>query len=200
MGHKVIPRDKPQPAYKTVPLWWYWVATALALGFGIFACEFYPVQLRWYGVLLAFAVSAIFFIPVSHFSWSLERLRNVRRLNPPQLAWVYATTNMKIQIDIFCRILAGYIWKGKVLANIWFFNLGYISGIKGLAFAQDLKLGIYCNVSLYSNTVLDHQIADNIPDSPASPFPRAVRRHRYRQSWPSLRPQLGPQPYPKYLH
>lgn len=63
-----------------------------------------------------------------------------------QLAWVYATTNMKIQIEIFCRIVAGYIWEGKVLANIWFFNLGYISGIKGLAFAQDLKLGIYCNV------------------------------------------------------
>lgn len=63
-----------------------------------------------------------------------------------QLAWVYASTNMKIQIDIFCRVIAGYIWEGKVLANIWFFNLGYISGIKGLAFAQDLKLGIYCNV------------------------------------------------------
>ncbi|CRK29965.1 hypothetical protein BN1708_005103 [Verticillium longisporum] len=33
-----------------------------------------------------------------------------------------------------------------VLANIWFFNVGYISGIKGLAFAQDLKLGLYCNI------------------------------------------------------
>lgn len=54
---------------------------------------------------------------------------------------------MKIQIHIFCRVIAGYIWEGKVLANIWF-NLGYISGIKGLAFAQDLKLGIYCNVRL----------------------------------------------------
>lgn len=66
-----------------------------------------------------------------------------------QLAWLYATTNVKVQIDIFCRLVAGYIWEGKVLANIWFFNLGYISGIKGLAFAQDLKLGIYCNVSPY---------------------------------------------------
>ncbi|TIC89598.1 Glutathione transporter 1 [Colletotrichum higginsianum] len=125
LGGKVVPRTNPQPAYKAVPIWWYWIAAALALGFGIFACEFYPVQLRWYGVLLSFAVSAIFFVP---------------------LAWVYATTNMKIQIDIFCRIVAGYIWDGKVLANIWFFNLGYISGIKGLAFAQDLKLGIYCNI------------------------------------------------------
>lgn len=34
-----------------------------------------------------------------------------------------------------------------MLANIWFFDLGYISGVKGLAFAQDLKLGNYCHVS-----------------------------------------------------
>ncbi|KAJ0147005.1 Sexual differentiation process protein isp4 [Colletotrichum tanaceti] len=116
-GRVAPPRTDPQPAYEAVPIWWYWVAAALALGFGIFAFEFYPVQLRWYGVLLSFAVSAIFFVPV------------------------YATTNMEIQIDIFCRIVAGYIWDGK------FFNLGYISGIKGLAFAQDLKPGIYCNAS-----------------------------------------------------
>ncbi|TDZ40697.1 Sexual differentiation process protein isp4 [Colletotrichum trifolii] len=124
-GRKTVSRPNPQPLYKTVPSRWYWIAAIIALGFGIFASEYYPVQLRWYGVILAFAVSAVFFIP---------------------LAWVYATTNMKIQIDIFCRIVAGHIWEGKVLANIWFFNLGYISGIKGLAFAQDLKLGIYCNI------------------------------------------------------
>lgn len=64
-----------------------------------------------------------------------------------QIAWVYATTNTKIGIELFCRIIAGYIWQGKVLANIWFFSLGSISGVKGLAFAQDLKLGIYCNVT-----------------------------------------------------
>lgn len=65
---------------------------------------------------------------------------------------MYATSNIKIQIDIFCRIIAGYVWEGKVLANIWFFNVGYISGIKGLAFAQDLKLGIYCGVSKLSSS------------------------------------------------
>lgn len=59
---------------------------------------------------------------------------------------VYATTNLKINIDVFCRIVAGYVFEGKVLANLWFFDLGYISGIKGLQFAQDLKLGLYCNV------------------------------------------------------
>ncbi|KAG7142640.1 Sexual differentiation process protein isp4 like [Verticillium longisporum] len=44
------------------------------------------------------------------------------------------------------RRIAGYVYEGKVLANIWFFNVGYISGIKGLAFAQDLKLGLCCNI------------------------------------------------------
>ncbi|KAJ6785179.1 hypothetical protein PWT90_01590 [Aphanocladium album] len=103
-----------EQAYGSVPTWWYYIATLVSIGVGIFACEYYPVQLHWYGVLLALFISAVFFIPV--------------------------------QIDIFCRLVAGYIWEGKVLANIWFFNLGYISGIKGLAFAQDLKLGIYCNI------------------------------------------------------
>ncbi|KAK8859023.1 Sexual differentiation process protein isp4 [Apiospora arundinis] len=111
--------------YNEVPMWWYLCLLLASLGVAIFACEYYPVQLRWYGVIFAMAVSAVFFIP---------------------LAWVYATTNVKIQIDIFCRIVAGYVWQGKVLANIWFFDLGYISGIKGLAFAQDLKLGNYCNI------------------------------------------------------
>lgn len=63
---------------------------------------------------------------------------------------------MRVQIDIFCRIIAGYVWEGKVLANIWFFDLGYISGIKALAFAQDLKLGIYCNVSWHRHILQLH--------------------------------------------
>jgi hypothetical protein len=47
------------------PTWWYLIALGVSLGLGIFACEYYPVQLRWYGVLLAMVVSAVFFIPVS---------------------------------------------------------------------------------------------------------------------------------------
>lgn len=56
--------ENPQALYKPVPMWWYLVTTLLAIGVGIFACEFYPVQLHWYGVLLALVVSAAFFIPV----------------------------------------------------------------------------------------------------------------------------------------
>ncbi|TLS29891.1 hypothetical protein PpBr36_03372 [Pyricularia pennisetigena] len=119
------PKPQPQPQYRVAPTWWYVAAGVVALAFGIVSCEAYPVQLRWYGVVFSFLISYIFFLP---------------------LAWVYATTNIKIQIEVICRVIAGYAYEGKVLANIWFFNLGYISGIKALAFAQDLKLGLYCNV------------------------------------------------------
>ncbi|PSN66496.1 OPT superfamily oligopeptide transporter [Corynespora cassiicola Philippines] len=115
----------PQPQYSATPTWWYGLVGLVAMVLGIFSCEYYPVQLRWYGAIFAFAISFVFFVP---------------------LAWVFATANIKVQIDILCRLIAGYVFEGKVLANIWFFDLGYISGIKGLAFAQDLKLGIYCNI------------------------------------------------------
>lgn len=58
-------RDKLQPQYDAVPLWWYMVAALVALGIGIFTYEYYPVQLRWYGVIFGMVVSSVFFIPVS---------------------------------------------------------------------------------------------------------------------------------------
>lgn len=60
----VTERRGPQPQYRTAPTWWYWVSAAVAVALGIFACEFYPVQLRWHGALFSFAISAIFFLPV----------------------------------------------------------------------------------------------------------------------------------------
>ncbi|RDW83805.1 uncharacterized protein DSM5745_04131 [Aspergillus mulundensis] len=108
-----------------VPVWWYLVCSALALFLSIFAVEYWAVELRWYGVLLACAVALVFYTP---------------------LALIYATANLKINIDILCRIIAGLVFDGKVLANIWFFDIGYITTIKGLYFAQDMKLAYYCNI------------------------------------------------------
>ncbi|KAJ5485733.1 hypothetical protein N7530_000033 [Penicillium desertorum] len=76
-----------------VPLWWYSVACILALFMSIFAIEWWNVELRWYGILLACAVALIFY---------------------PPLALVYATSNFKINIDIFCRIVAGFVFEGKI--------------------------------------------------------------------------------------
>ncbi|KAL4781301.1 OPT oligopeptide transporter protein-domain-containing protein [Aspergillus varians] len=108
-----------------VPVWWYLICTALTLFLSIFAVEYWHVELKWYGVLLACAVAVVFYTP---------------------LALIYATANLKINIDILCRIIAGLVFEGQVLANIWFFDIGYMTTIKGLYFAQDMKLAYYCNI------------------------------------------------------
>ncbi|KAH8434254.1 uncharacterized protein LDX57_011892 [Aspergillus melleus] len=108
-----------------VPMWWYLIACVFALFMTIFAVEWWETELRWYGVLLAWAVALVFFGP---------------------LALVYGSSSLKINIDIFCRIIAGFVFEGKVLANIWFFDVGYIATIKGLWFAEDMKLAHYCNI------------------------------------------------------
>jgi hypothetical protein len=59
-------------AYADTPSWWYLATTALSLFLAIFCCEYWKVQLPWYGVLLAFAVSLIFFVPVSQTLPSLS--------------------------------------------------------------------------------------------------------------------------------
>ncbi|KAL4770346.1 OPT oligopeptide transporter protein-domain-containing protein [Aspergillus nidulans var. acristatus] len=108
-----------------VPLWWYLASSVVALTLAIFAVEYWQLELEWYGVLLACAVAMIFYFP---------------------LALVYATANLKIKIDVLCRIISGLVFEGKVLANIWFFDIGYMTTIKGLYFAQDMKLAFYCNI------------------------------------------------------
>ncbi|KAK7179683.1 hypothetical protein DPSP01_011569 [Paraphaeosphaeria sporulosa] len=126
LEHSPMQIERGQPlACPPAPTWWYWITALISITLAIFSCEYWKVQLPWYGVLLAFAISTVFFIP---------------------LCIIYGTTNLRINIDIFCRIIAGYIWEGRVLANVWFFNLGYISGIKALQFSQDFKLGYYCGI------------------------------------------------------
>lgn len=68
-----IPSWNLQPAYKTVPAWWYVVSMLLSLGLGLSSCEYYPVQLRWHGVLLALVICAVFFVAVS----SLQKTERV---------------------------------------------------------------------------------------------------------------------------
>jgi hypothetical protein len=54
-----------QAAYAETPAWWYWITAAISIFLAIFCCEYWKVQLPWYGVLLAFAISTVMFVPVS---------------------------------------------------------------------------------------------------------------------------------------
>ncbi|KAE8423677.1 OPT oligopeptide transporter protein-domain-containing protein [Aspergillus pseudocaelatus] len=109
-----------------VPVWWYGISLALGLFFAIFAIEFWNLDLRWYGVLFAFLIGAVFFYPVT---------------------LIYATANLKVGVEIFCRIIGGFLWNGKPLANNWFVGLGYTTILNGLSFSQDMKLCSYYHIS-----------------------------------------------------
>lgn len=50
--------------YRDVPFLWYLGAAVLALFICIFSVEYWNVELRWYGVLLACAVAMVFYGPV----------------------------------------------------------------------------------------------------------------------------------------
>lgn len=52
--------------YRDVSPLWYVASGSLAIFLSIFAVEYWKVQLRWYGVLLALAVALVFYVPVSH--------------------------------------------------------------------------------------------------------------------------------------
>jgi cobalamin synthase len=59
--------DQPS-SYAQTPVWWYWITAVISLFLGIFCCEYWKVQLPWYGVILAYAIVAVFFVPVRSLS------------------------------------------------------------------------------------------------------------------------------------
>ena len=70
-----------------------------------------------------------------------------QNVNVIQVTLIYATANLKVGIEIFCRIVGGFLWEEKPLANNWFVGLGYTTILNGLSFSQDLKLCSYYFVS-----------------------------------------------------
>lgn len=66
LGTPKMARKSPQPHYEDVPVWWYITITLIGVALGMFACEYYPVQLRWYGALFAFGISTLLFVPVCY--------------------------------------------------------------------------------------------------------------------------------------
>jgi hypothetical protein len=57
-------QDPDDDFVDTVPWWWYAIAGFIGLFLAMFCMEYWTTQLRWYGVLLAVAVLAFFYVPV----------------------------------------------------------------------------------------------------------------------------------------
>ncbi|PFH58232.1 hypothetical protein XA68_13995 [Ophiocordyceps unilateralis] len=111
--------------YKDAPLSWYLLTFASMAAMGMFVVEYYPVHLPWYGLLLALAIGAIFFIPNGI---------------------IMAITNQHSSIYLICQLICGVAFPGRPIANMVFVTYGYISSAQGIKFAADLKLGHYMKI------------------------------------------------------
>ncbi|KAG6017062.1 hypothetical protein E4U54_008488 [Claviceps lovelessii] len=111
--------------YKDAPLSWYMLTFVSMTAIGMFVVEHYPVHLPWYGLLLALAIGAIFFIPNGI---------------------IMAVTNQHSSIYLICQLICGAVFPGRPIANMVFVTYGYISSAQGIKFASDLKLGHYMKI------------------------------------------------------
>ncbi|KAL7921112.1 OPT superfamily oligopeptide transporter [Trichoderma austrokoningii] len=124
MSHEDI-HSRLMKRYKDAPLSWYLVTFVSMAAIGIFVVEYYPVHLPWYGLLLALAIGAIFFIPNGI---------------------IMAITNQHSSIYLICQLICGVAFPGRPIANMVFVTYGYISSAQGIKFASDLKLGHYMKI------------------------------------------------------
>ncbi|KAK5998663.1 Glutathione transporter 1 [Cladobotryum mycophilum] len=111
--------------YQDAPLSWYLLTFLSMTAVGVFIVEYYPVHLPWYGLLLALAIGAIFFIPNGI---------------------IMAVTNQHSSIYLICQLVCGVVFPGRPIANMVFVTYGYISSAQGIKFASDLKLGHYMKI------------------------------------------------------
>ncbi|RDA95233.1 hypothetical protein CP533_1931 [Ophiocordyceps camponoti-saundersi (nom. inval.)] len=111
--------------YQDAPLSWYLLTFVSMAAIGMFVVEYYPVHLPWYGLLLALAIGAIFFIPNGI---------------------IMAITNQHSSIYLICQLICGVVFPGRPIANMVFVTYGYISSAQGIKFAADLKLGHYMKI------------------------------------------------------
>ncbi|XP_027337129.1 oligopeptide transporter 6-like [Abrus precatorius] len=126
-GKKTDIHTRLMQRYRSVPMWWFHIILVLNLALVIFICEYYKesLQLPWWGVLLASAISISFTLPIGIIA---------------------ATTNQPPGLNIITEYIIGYMYPERPVANMCFKVYGYISITQALTFLQDFKLGHYMKI------------------------------------------------------
>ncbi len=83
--------------YKEVPDWWYLILLALTLTAGIIAIEVFHTGLPVYGLLLAFLLPAVYYIPSGI---------------------VFAMTAQQVAINLLAELIPGFLFPNKAVANM----------------------------------------------------------------------------------
>ncbi|KAL5075486.1 hypothetical protein RYX36_014470 [Vicia faba] len=126
-GKKIDIHSRLMRKYKSVPMWWFHIILVVNIALIIFICEYYneSLQLPWWGVLLACAISILFTLPIGIIT---------------------ATTNQQPGLNIITEYIIGYMYPERPVANMCFKVYGYISMAQALTFLADFKLGHYMKI------------------------------------------------------
>ena len=108
--------------YPEVPNSWYFLIFGICLIVALYVVQSGEVALPWYGLLLALAICAIFFVP---------------------MGIINAIANQNASTALLCQLVCGAIFPGRPIANMVFLTYGYIGGMQGIRFAADMKIGSY---------------------------------------------------------
>ncbi|GAA5988416.1 hypothetical protein JCM10908_003556 [Rhodotorula pacifica] len=111
--------------YRDVPDWWYLVFTLVALALAMIAVGCWDTGLPVWSVLVAFGLSATYFIPTG---------------------FIMAYTSYSISNNVLLETVAGYLLPGNAQANMLFKIYGMQVNYVGLYFAQGMKLGHYVKI------------------------------------------------------
>ncbi|KAI8388651.1 OPT family small oligopeptide transporter [Radiomyces spectabilis] len=111
--------------YKEVPGYWYHATFIVAFGISFAVCYKWPMDLPWWGLILAIAIPIVFVLPIGI---------------------IQAVTNQQPGLNVITELIIGYALPGHPIANVTFKTYGYISMAQCLTFVSDLKLGHYTKI------------------------------------------------------
>ncbi|KAG4427416.1 hypothetical protein IFR05_017102 [Cadophora sp. M221] len=112
--------------YKQTPWYWYGAITVVVLIASMLMVHFYHTSLPVWAILLATIIPAIYIIPCGI-------IQGITNVNANQL-------------NVLSEFIAGYMFKGRPLANMIFKIMSTDVVGQGLYFVQDMKLGHYLKV------------------------------------------------------
>ncbi|CAI7619675.1 unnamed protein product [Penicillium crustosum] len=114
-------------SYRAVPWWWFAAVTVLMFVLSIVTNEVWHTGLPAWGVLVAFVLPVVYFIPVG----VIKALTNI-------------SSN---QLNLLTEFIGGYAFLGQPVANMAFKFYGYVAVQQGLEFVADMKLAHYMHIA-----------------------------------------------------
>ncbi|KAJ1023205.1 hypothetical protein NDA16_003358 [Ustilago loliicola] len=112
--------------YKEAPLWWWGALLVISWAIGLICLYVMKATLPWWGFILSTLFTFVFMLFFGAQS---------------------GITGFSFNIQPICQMLAGYLFPGRPLANLYFTCYTYNAQAMGLILSKDLKLGQWVHLA-----------------------------------------------------